>query len=40
MEDEMVGWHNRLNEEEFQKTPRDSEGQGSIACCRLCGHNE
>ena len=30
-EDETVGWHYRLNE--FEQTPRDSEGQGSLACC-------
>ena len=22
-EDEMVGWHHRLNEHEFEQTPRD-----------------
>ena len=27
----MVGWHHELNE--FAKTPGDSEGQGSLACC-------
>ena len=32
-EDEMVGWHHRLNEHEFEQTQRDSEGQGSLACC-------
>ena len=25
----MVGWHDRLNEHEFEQTPGDSEGQGS-----------
>ena len=29
-EDEMVGWHHRLNEHEFEQTPGDSEGQGSL----------
>ena len=29
-EDEMVGWHHRLNGHEFERTPRDS-GQGSLA---------
>ena len=33
-EDEMVGWHYRLNGYEFKQTPEDSEGQGSQACCR------
>ena len=32
-EDEMVGWHHRLNGHEFEQTPGDNEGQGSLACC-------
>ena len=32
-EDEMVGWHHRLNGYEFEQTLGDSEGQGSLACC-------
>ena len=32
-EDEMVGWHHWLNGCEFEQTPGDSEGQGSLACC-------
>ena len=32
-EDEMVGWHHRLNGHEFEQTPGDSEGQGSLVCC-------
>ena len=32
-EDEMVGWHHWLNEREFEQTPGDGEGQGSLACC-------
>ena len=28
-EDEMVGWHHRLDGHEFEKAPGDSEGQGS-----------
>ena len=31
--DEMVGWHHWLNGHEFEKTPGDSEGQGSWMCC-------
>ena len=27
----MVGQHHRLNEHEFQQTPGDGEGQGSLA---------
>ena len=30
-EDEMVGWHEWLNEHEFEQTQGDSEGQGSLA---------
>ena len=38
-EDEMVGWHHRLNGHEFEQDPGDSEGQGSLACCsRPWGH--
>ena len=37
-EDEMVGWHHRLNGQEYEETPRDSEGQGSLVCCCLRGH--
>ena len=31
-EDEMVGWHHRFNGHEFERTPGDSQGQGSLAC--------
>ena len=39
-EDEMVGWHHRLNGHEFEQTPEDGEGQGSLTCCSLWGHKE
>ena len=39
-EDEMVGWHHRLNGHEFEQTQGDSEGQGSLACCSPWGHKE
>ena len=32
-EDEMIGWHHRLNGHEFEQPPGDSEGQESLACC-------
>ena len=32
IEDEMVGWHHRHNGHEFEQTPGESEGQGSLAC--------
>ena len=42
-EDEMVGWHHRLNGHEFKQTLEDSEGQGSLVCYSPCscrvGHN-
>ena len=39
-EDEMVGWHHRLNGHEFEKTPGDSEGQRSLVCCSPWGCKE
>ena len=36
-EDEMAGWHQKPNGHEFEQTLRDSEGQGSLACCSLWG---
>ena len=36
-EDEMVGWHHRLNGHEFEQTLGDSEGWGSLACCSPWG---
>ena len=32
-EDEMVGWHHRLNGHEFEQTQGDSEGQGNLLGC-------
>ena len=37
---EMVGWHHWLNGYEFEQTPGDSEGPGSLACCSPWGHKE
>ena len=28
----MVGWNYRLDGHEFEQTPGDSEGQGSLEC--------
>ena len=33
----MVGWHHQLSGPEFEHTPRDSEGQRSLACCSPWG---
>ena len=37
-QDEMVGWHHRLNGYEFEQTLGDGEGQGSLVCCSPWGH--
>ena len=37
-EDEMVGWHHWFNGHEFEQTPGDSKGQGSLACCSSWCH--
>ena len=39
-EDEMVGWHHWLSGREFDQTPGDSEGQGSLAYCSSWDHKE
>ena len=39
-EDEMVGWHHRLNEHESEQTPGESGGQGSLVCCSSRGWKE
>ena len=39
-EDKMVGRHHWLKGHEFEQTPGDSEGQGSLACCIPWGHKE
>ena len=39
-EDEMVRYHHRLNEHEFEQTLGDSEGQRSLAGCSPWSHKE
>ena len=39
-EDEVVGWHHRLNGHEFAQTLGDSEGQGSLVCYSPQGRRE
>ena len=34
----MVGWHHRLNRQEFEQALGDGEQQGRLACCSLWGH--
>ena len=36
-EDEMVGWHQRLNRREFESTLGVGDGQVDLVCCSLCG---
>ena len=40
IENEMVGWHHRLNGHEFVKTLGDSGGQRGLACCSPWGGQE
>ena len=36
-EEKMVRWHHWLNGHDFERTPGDSEGQGSLVCCSPWG---
>ena len=36
-EDEMVGWHHRLDGHEFEQASGVGDGQGSLACCSPWG---
>ena len=35
--DSWVEWHQQINGHEFEHTPRDGEGQGSLVCCSWWG---
>ena len=39
-EDEMVGWHHRLNGHEFEQALGVGDRQGSLVCCSPWGHKE
>ena len=39
-ENEMAGRHYRLNGHEFEETPGDGKGQGSMVCCSPWGLKE
>ena len=39
-EDEMVGWHHRLNTHEFEQALRVGDGQGSPVCHTTWGRKE
>ena len=36
-EDEMVGWHHRLDGHEFEQAPGAGDRQGSLECCSPWG---
>ena len=39
-EDEMAGWHHRLDGHEFEWTPGVGDGQGGLVCCDSWGRKE
>jgi len=39
-EEEMVGWHHRLNRYEFEQALGVSDGQGGLVCCSPWGCKE
>ena len=39
-ENEMVGWHRRLDVHGFGWTPGVGDGQGGLACCGSWGRQE
>ena len=39
-EDEMAGWHHRLNGHEFEWTLGVGDGQGGLGCCSSWGRKE
>ena len=39
-EDEMVGWHLRLDGHEFEQVPGVGDGLGRLGCCSPWGRQE
>ena len=39
-EDEMDGWHHRLEGHEFEQVPGVGDGQGGLECCSPWGPKE
>ena len=39
-EEEMVGWHHRLDGHGFEQGLGVGDGQGSLVCCSPWGHKE
>ena len=40
IEDEMIGWHHRLNGHEFGQILGVGDGQGGLVCCGPRGGKE
>ena len=40
IDDEMVGWHHRLNGHKFEQALGVGRGQGSLVRCSPLGHRE
>ena len=40
IEDEMAGWHHRLDGHAFEQALGIGDGQGSLVCCSLWGCKE
>ena len=40
LEDEIVGWHHRLDGHVFEHNPGVGDGQGSLVCCCPWGHTD
>ena len=39
-EDELVGWHHRLDGHEFEQVPQVGDGQGGLVCCSPWSYKE
>ena len=39
-EDKMIGWHHRLNGQQFEQAPGVGDGQGSLVCYSPWGHKD
>ena len=39
-EDEMAGWHHRLDGRESERTPGVGDGQGGLVCCGPWGRKQ
>ena len=39
-EDEVIGWHHRLNGHEFEQALEVGNGQGGLECCSPQDHKD